>query len=106
MSDQLSLRGLVHPFTGGITAYAHTSIALFNHFCVLGYPGAKLRGRGAMPVSRGEQADTDGDCCSDFSAIEYQMRRKVKRDGSYGPNTQQECEEKNAQFQQSYQQVG
>lgn len=85
MSGQLSLRGLVHPFAGSVTAHTHTSIALFNHFCVLGHPSTKLRGRGAMPVSRGEQADPNGDCCSDFGAIEYQVRRKVKRDGLYDP---------------------
>ena len=37
-----SISRLVHPFAWGITAYTHTSIALFNHFCVLGHPGAKL----------------------------------------------------------------
>ena len=75
-------------------AHAHPAIAFFNHFRVLRHPGAQLSGGGAMPVSYREEADANSDSRPDLSAINWQMRWKVKWDSMYYIQAQQDGKKK------------
>ena len=94
-------RLLIHPLAGGIAAHADSALVVLHVLRVSGDTRAQLRGGGAMPEGDGKETDAYSDSRANFGQVKGQARRQVIGKVGQNTHTEQESQDKNAQFKQS-----